>query len=285
MKTFGAQFNKYNSLGIQHVAFPSISSQRNVEVLRDYRVSKDALAEIIPRTYPYARVTAQKKPSPIWVLGSEDIPDSLKKQLGKTVIGVAPTADVYKISDSQPDLADFIKKTIPYYDYYLVALGLNVLLNKNDAIPELLFEVNLESENPDKVAVTAYDIAPDDKVTSIRVMSGKISLGITQLLQLIPGPAGQIIPKLLSIDLNPWEFQWNIKKYEIDAAGRKDYNVYWRIYKTANVQSFNPTIVLKVRKDVKKIRAKVKATYKLRSGLIDFEPEIRSKAKVIQIWP
>lgn len=54
--------------------------------------------------------------------------DSKKKVLKEVEVGVAPVARVYSISPGQSDLSNAIKKSMPYFNYYVVELGLNVLV-------------------------------------------------------------------------------------------------------------------------------------------------------------
>lgn len=48
-------------------------------------------------------------------------------------------------------------------------------------------------------------------------------------------------------------------------------------------QSFNPTMILKVRKKVKKITAKAKCIYKLKTNWWDFAPDIKTNSQEIKI--
>ena len=111
-------------------------------------------------------------------------------------------------------------------------------------------------------------------------------MGITKLLEFVPAPIGQVIPDLLSIEINPWEFEWGLDRCEIDACGRKNYRIYWKIYNTNVVQSFNPTMIIKVRRrGVSNISAFVRSIYKLKAGWWNIRPEIKSKEVEIKILP
>ncbi len=217
------------------------------------------------------------------VLAIDRIPQRKRTDSGltKKIIRVAPTANVYQISSDQKDLADNIKNTLPYFNYFLVELGLDVLLEKGSSVPELLFEANLRSDRQYKTDVTAYDISPNDTIKHVTIASGKVSLNITKLLEFVFSKVGVPIVSPLSIDINPITFEWGYDKYRIDAAGKKNYNVHWKIYDTPNVQAFNPTVMLKARKDVKTIDAYVKATYKLRTSL--FHSDIRTTTRKVPI--
>jgi hypothetical protein len=89
---------------------------------------------------------------------------------------------------------------------------------------------------------------------------------------------------LINIEINPIEFRWTIEKCMIDAFGKKNYMVKWKIYDTKNVQTFNPMMILKVRKNVSEISANATCEYKLKTGL--FSADIKATPrKLIKIYP
>jgi hypothetical protein len=210
----------------------------------------------------------------------------LEAELCNPVIGIASAANVYKISADQKDLDDFIKKTLTWYEYYLVELGLNVMVGRETKIPELLFKVVLKGDINES-NVIAHDIAPKDEIKYTQLLSGtvKINLGIDTFLKFVPVPLGEEISGLLNIDINPWEFKWGITKYMIDSCGEKDSTIYWKIYETDTVQGFNPVMIIRAKKDVKTISAHTRCVYKMKAGWIPTTPEIKSKEKEIAIWP
>ena len=285
MKKFGEKFQEYRPFSIEHVSIPDTGSRYETKFLELYGLDKARLPEIMPQNEPHAFKTAGGEPRTLRVLRSLEIPTEMKNELDKVVIEIAPTANVYQISPSQQGLADSIKQTLSEFNYYIVELGLNIMLGRKFKIPEFLFEVDVKCDGKDRTDVTAYDITPDDSIKHIKVISGKISLGITKLLKFMLGPIGQVIPDLLSIELNPWEFEWGFDKYLIDAAGKKNYHLYWKIYETNIVQGFNPTMILKARKDVGNISVGARATYKLKAGWLNITPETRTNKMEIKIWP
>lgn len=215
-----------------------------------------------------------------------DAKNELEAELNTPVIEIAPAANVYQIPPDQKDLADFVKKTLSWYNYYVVELGLNVMVGRKIKIPELLFKVVLQCDK-NQEDVIAYDIAPKDETTYTELLKGKvkINLGVTTLLKFIPVPLGGQFLDLLSIEINPWEFEWGISNYLIDACGEKDCNIYWKIYETDMVQGFNPSLIVRAKKEVKTISAGVRCVYKLKTSWFAIEPEIESKEKEILIWP
>lgn len=277
MKKFGEKFKEYEPFGIKHVAIPDTGDEYEAKFER-YGLYTRRIPEKTPKKM------LKKEPHALRVLKGSEIPAESKKELNKVVVEAAPTANVYQIPADQKDLAEFIKKTLSEFNYYIVELGLNVLAGRKFKIPELLFEVDLKCDG-ERTDVTAYDIAPDDTIKHVKIISGKISLGVTNLLKFIPGPIGQVLPNLINIEINPWEFEWGFDKYMIDAAGKKNYRVYWKVYETNVVQGFNPAMVLRARKGVNVISAGARVVYKLKAGRWDITPEIQSNEIDIKIWP
>jgi hypothetical protein len=278
-KSFGQKFKSYEPFQIEHLALPSV----NTKFLKKYNIKVNGLSEVAPlRTAPGMQFRRAAKIRPLKVVGRSASLDRIKKELARVVVAVAPSANVYQIPRGQPDLAVSIKNTLSEFDYYVVELGLNVMLGRQFKIPELLLNVKLIND-AEKTDVTVYDMAPDDKIKKIKAISGKVSLGVSKFLKLIPSSVGQVAANLIDIEINPWEFEWNIKKYMIDACGEKNYNLYWKIYQTEMVQSFNPTLILKVRKNVKKITAQAKCIYKLKTNWWNFAPDIKTDSQEIKI--
>ncbi len=279
MKKLGEKFEKYKPFEIEHIEIPDTGSKDEARFLEKYRLDKSVM---IPSNEPQKHA---RKPDR--VLRSNGIPSRMEDELNRVVVEIAPTARVYQIASDQADLAEPIKRTLSVYNYYAVELGLNVLTGQNYKIPDLRFEVDLKCDpGKDRKDVTAYSIAPKDDVKHIKVVGGKINLGISNLLKLIPFPIDGSISNLLNIvELEPWKFEWGFDRYEIEAAGELNYKVYWRIFKTNVVQGFNPTMILKARKNVNVISANVRSIYKLKAGWWDIEPDIRTKEQEIEIWP
>lgn len=256
MKKFGKEFDEYELLEISSI----LDSENNPQ----------SVDRFLFKTL--ARDTSAMK--------------DLQAELSRPVIGIAPAANVYMISPDQEDLADFVKRTLSLYNYYVVELGLNVLVGRTATIPELLFRVALKGGTKE-TDVVAYDIAPKDEKKYTELISGnvKITLGISTLLKFVPFPLGELIPDLLNIDINPWEFKWGTTKCMIDTCGEKDCQIYWKVYETDTVQGFNPCMIIRAKKDVKTVSAHAKCIYKLKPSWSSLTPRIESKEKKIPVWP
>lgn len=261
MKKFGKKFEEYQPVEVENVEISEKSAQVEDE------------SEIFKKT------SKKKERDP-------KLEKKLKEELSTPIIEVAPAANVYQIPPDQQDLADFVKKTFSWYNFYVVELGLNVAVGREYQVPELLFKVGLRCDK-ERINAVAYDIAPKDETKYTKLLSGKVkvNLGITTLLEFIPIPLGEKISNLLSIDINPWEFEWGISRYRIDAAGKMSYDIHWKIYKTDMVQGFNPTMIIRAKKEVQKIDANVKCIYKVKTSWYHLTSEIKSKERKIPFWP
>jgi hypothetical protein len=162
-----------------------------------------------------------------------------------------------------------------------------VLLGDNVTLPELLLSVELTCDGKDQTDAVAYDIAPKDTIEWTTIVSGQISLGINNLFKLIPFPIGQEIANLIPITINPWKFDWKIAKYLINAVGELDYNIYWKLRGTDVAESFKPTLILKARKDVTIVAAKITCTYSMKQSKWKFwiPPQVRTVPQNVKILP
>jgi hypothetical protein len=172
MKKFGEKFDIYEPLEIEQVSIPD--ENKTYGVLRE--------ASGLLKTKGVSGSTKE-----------------LEAELNKSVVEVASAANVYQISPDQKDLSDFIKKTLIWFNYYVVELGLNVMVGKKCTIPELLFSVALQGDGTTE-NVVAYDIAPKDETEYTKLLNGnvKITLGVTTFLKFIPVPLGEYVSNLLN---------------------------------------------------------------------------------------
>ena len=67
---------------------------------------------------------------------------------------------------------------------------------------------------------------------------------------------------MLDIKLNPWKSSWGISKYALEAAGEMCDQIQWKIHTTETVLSFHPTMIIRAKKDIDHIDAKVDIQYK-----------------------
>jgi hypothetical protein len=314
VKKFGEPFKKYEPFGIAHMSFlNAAASLQNIQELGVDIADLNELTELRPSSTcilatgksvernllavanDHLSAESKKKILKQFEVGVAPVAslrvvtndhlsaESKKKILKQFEVGVAPVARVYPISPNQSGLSIAIKKTMPYFNYYVAELGLNVLVGQGAKIPELRFEVDLYSDGKDRTDVTTNSVAPTDSIKTVVAVSGKISIGVSKLLELIP--LGHVVSGLIPIDINPIEFKWELKKYDIDTSGPLNYKASWRVYNTENVQSFNPMMVLRTKKEISKIWANARVIYALKTGSIFTHTEIYSDEKKVLIQP
>jgi len=271
MKRFGEPFEKYESFKVAKVS----------DVERTKAEAKHVLTT--GTTNSKSKSAEDLMSRKIDLDLQKDTPDK-KSILQDINIGAAQAANLYAINPKQKGLSQPVKQNLPYFDYYIVELGLNVRVGREAKIPQLLFTVDLYSDSQERTDVVTNSIAPTDVIKKTKVVEGKVTIGVSKLLEFIP-VVGTIASKLLTIDIGPIEFKAELAKCAIDASGQKlSYNVSWKIYETENVQSFNPVLMLKVRKNVTKIWADVKVSYLLQTGWFK-EKEVETKPLTIKILP
>jgi len=290
MTRFGEDFDEteYQPLAVEHVSIPNINDDLEREFLTANKLDKARLASIQPMIEPHAVKTGKVLLTNTVIRSSDITPGTdLANELQKTVVKVAPTAHVYQLQSDQPGIDTSVKQTLSVFSYYMTELGLEVLLGDNVTLPELLLSVELTCDGKDQTDAVAYDIAPKDTIEWTTIVSGQISLGINNLFKLIPFPIGQEIANLIPITINPWKFDWKIAKYLINAVGELDYNIYWKLRGTDVAESFKPTLILKARKDVTIVAAKITCTYSMKQSKWKFwiPPQVRTVPQNVKILP
>jgi hypothetical protein len=203
-----------------------------------------------------------------YVLASySDSSETLKPLLEKNRIEISPAAHTYNLEKAAQSGGEKIPPsllaTLDEFDYYNTELGLNIILADGYKLKKLRFLAEIYGDDNKSPDVVAYDTFPDDQVKRITIAGGKITLGVDNLLKLVAGPVGETISNLLKIELNPWTFNWGYDRIEIQNSEGLTYDPEW-ILKHDNIyKGFNPTMIMKKRKNVRKILAKVQITYTL----------------------
>lgn len=283
-KKFGKRFERYEPFGVAHLSFPNTRPHfSNIQKFGAKVSDINELTELTPE--PTRMLAAEKSvAASLRILTDDKLIKDGKEKLKQIQIEVAPVANVYPIPPKQKDLSESIKNTMSYFRYYVVELGLNICVGREAKIPEVNFEVDIYSEGKERTDTTTHSLAPTDTIRTIKIIGGKIGFNITKALKLIPAPIGTMLPDILTIDINPIEFEWKLKRYDIDTSGPRNYKARWHIYGTDNVQSFNPTMILRAKKKLRKIYAKARITYGLKSGFL--KPiGVYSDEKEIKILP
>jgi len=196
-----------------------------------------------------------------------DSNDAHKEVLDSNRIGISPAAHTYSLEKAAQSggerMPPNLLATLEEFDYYSTEFGLNIILAHGYKIKKMRFLAELYGDGSKTPNVIAYDIFPDDQVKHIPIVQGKITLGVDNLLKLVGGPIGGTISNLLKIELNPWSFDWGYDKIEIQSSEGLTYDPEWILEHDNIYRGFNPTMIIKKRKNVKTILAKVQVTYTL----------------------
>jgi len=289
---FGQPFKEFSPFDIAHISIPDTAeSFKKIKELGVDVVSRNELAELKPSSMHLLK-TGIPAETRLRVITADKLTDSeAQKQLKKVKVGVAPVARVYAISDLstlsddvKKNLSNEVKQNLNFFDYYVVELGLSALVGREATIPEVMFEVDLYSDGKDRTDVTANSIMPQVALKKILSINGKISIGFDKLLKLVP-VVGTALSSIVTLEFGNIEFKWELEKYEIDTSGPLDYDTYWHIYETKNVQSFNPLMVLKAKKKLAKIFAKARLTYAIKMRGFLTPVEAYTDEKEIKIVP
>jgi hypothetical protein len=210
-----------------------------------------------------------KKDDQYVLIGYNDVSHFVLQQVFKNNrIEVAPAAhrvDLVKLAEEGGQkLPPQLSSTLDEYDYYNIEMGLNIILSQGYNLTELRFKTEIYGDDNLSDNVIAYDIFPDDQVKRVTIVEGEISLGVTELFNLVPAPVGTILANLLKVKLNPWKFSWGYDKIEIQSSEGLTYSPEWLLRYENIYRGFNPTLIIKKKKDIKKIVAKTTINFDLK---------------------
>jgi hypothetical protein len=290
---FGEPFKDFSQFGIDHISIPDTAeSFNNIKELGVDAVSKNELAEFKPPSEHLLKKGIPEGRS-FRVIPDDKLPSGSEAcgQLKQIIVGVAPVARVYAISDLstlsddvKKNLSNEVKQDLNFFKYYVVELGLNILVGQEAKIPDVMFEVDLYSDGKDRTDVVTNSIMPLDTLKTMVSVDGNVSIGFDKLLKLVP-IVGTALSDIITLDFGKIAFKWELKKYEIATSGPLNYNTFWHVYGTDNVQSFNPLMVLKAKKELTKITANARLTYAIKMKGFLTPIEVYTDVKEIKIVP
>jgi len=224
------------------------------------------MAEEFVQFTPQAIVRSFDDPTPLLDLqapleyGVKDKEEvELRNELYDATIRIAKFAQVHKIP---PDNLDPSLRTNDV-EYFRVDSGMNINVPRG-RIKALRFFLSFYADGRQSDDVWVLDGFPNDKIKRVTIVSGKVKVGMNNLLKMIPFT--QPIAGLLDIDINPWEFNWGYNTLEIGFADKYHYDVDWYLSGENVNQGFNYYLTIRKKNTARDVYAVAKAIW-------EYEPQ------------
>lgn len=176
--------------------------------------------------------------------------------LRRTTIRIASYADVHRIPSNILDKRKFDDS----FEYYVANIPMNINTPVGK-INEIRLFLTLFGDGKKSEDAHIYSGFPNDLVEHVTVIKGKIKLGLTNLLNIIPHPVPQIIGKIVQIDLDPWEIKWGFDRIKVLFSEAQNNEVDWYISSNNLNQSFSCSIIIKKRKNINEVIANAEAQW------------------------
>lgn len=182
----------------------------------------------------------------------------IKQELRNVSIRISPNAAVEEIKRHQLSHS---------CQYYKVDLCLQMVVPRGK-VEELRYVVDFTSQ-PSSNKLFALDGLPKSDIAIEPLVSGKVTIGVSQMLQFIPGVAGIAAKALpLSFDLDPIQFSWGTRnRVNVNFSGPDSPHLEWYVAGDAIKGDFQVSAILQVPKGTEKVSAGVMAKYVYDRGL------------------
>lgn len=193
--------------------------------------------------YSFGEIPLEKE------LSEEDI----KKQLEANKVEIQ-TIRTYPLPTTS--MADEIKGTLEYYDYFKCDLGMNIM-SPTQQVLKLRFNMVLYADGSANVLnAMVIDGVPKDEIVEKAVASGEITVSISKALKFIP-VVGSVMGDVLDAQFK-WPFVWGKTVKRLDFSGTGSCTPGWYV-EGENINDFNASIIVKKKKDTKSIIATIEA--------------------------
>lgn len=165
------------------------------------------------------------------------------------------------------------------HEYLKTELGMNIVLPKG-IIEELRFKVNLKGDGELSNKVYAIDGFPKDMIEDKNIIEGKVTIGVSKLLQFVP-TYGQFLPEL---ELGPWQFTLGkIRKVYVDFSGAKTSTPEWYLKAEGIKNELGVTLTIAKHATVKNVNAEVRCAWVYNPGIFS-RLKLGTDEKIIQIY-
>ena len=192
------------------------------------------------------RLLNLKGPRPFGSLEPEE--QELRDSVRAIRVGIQKYANCQKIPSRKID--ESVREA--GYEYYRVYTGMNINVPKG-RIKELRFFLAVSGDGRQSRDVYVVDGFPNDKITHVSVVGGKIGLSLDSLLRFVPGPIGELTGTAVQLSVGPWEFDWGYDKLQVGFSEGNTDTVDWYLSSDNVNQSFVCYVTLKKKKTVSKV--------------------------------
>lgn len=159
---------------------------------------------------------------------------------------------------------------------------MNIILPKG-SIEKLRFKMTLKGDDEISHEVVAIDGFPKDVIEEKEIMAGKIKVGITKALKFIPA-IGNLLPDLLEIEFNPWEFKLgSLKKVNIDFSGGLTFQPEWYFKEDGIKNDLRVALTIKKPKSIVNIKGEVIAAWIYDPGFFQ-KAKVQTDGKTLKIY-
>lgn len=141
------------------------------------------------------------------------------------------------------------------FDFYLIQVPLTLMLPDQQKLVRLRLELTLQAPGAKPEDVLAYDLFPTTRIDVKKIMSGEVSLDVSQALEFVllaSGPGAVLAPgaKCLGLKLE-LPFQWNSSVVAIQSSARMSNPVRWSLTDSAIQNGFSAAAIIRVPKGTK----------------------------------
>ncbi len=165
------------------------------------------------------------------------------------------------------------------HDYLLTKLEMNIILPKG-IIEELRFKATLKGDGEVSNKVYAHDGFPKDIIVDKYIVEGKVTLGVTKLLNLVP-VIGDLVPDL---ELKPKEFKLGkLRQVQVDFSGSKTPIPEWYLSAKGIKNELSVALIIAKLRGINRIEAEIQCAWIYNPGILS-KTRVGTDEKTILIY-
>lgn len=194
----------------------------------------------------------------------------IARKISEVKIGISEHVDTIKIQEGDTE------------DLYKELFGMQLIVPKGK-IEKLRFKISFElpENSNESKKIYACDGFPKTKIELKSILSGKIKLGLSQGLRLIP-IYGKTISEIIDINIDPWEISiGNVYKSKILYSGNLTSNPEWYFEGDGIEKDFEVSLIIKKSKTIDLFDIYIQAFWEYNPGLLKKMKFGTEKKKII----